>query len=398
MLLQPAKRIVRNTMMLQRSIEILDDLIAFDTVSTESNLAMIGYLSDRLHSLGARCIETRNDDGSKANIFATLGPDIPGGIGLSGHTDVVPVTDQDWTTDPFRMTRRDGRLYGRGTCDMKGFIAAALAFGETVNPQALGEPLHFAFTHDEETGCLGAQHMVSDLSERGIVPDIAIIGEPTEMRVIEGHKGCFEYSTRFVGLEGHGSAPDDGVNAAEYAVRYVSKLLELRHALRARVPADSRFEPPWTTINIGRVSGGVAHNVIAGKAEVDWEMRPVQSSDADFIKQTMSDYVADALLPEMRAIFDDASITQETIAEVVGLEPMTHNAARDLVAELTGANGTGLVAFGTEAGLFQKLGTHAVVCGPGSITQAHKADEYLEIEQLDLCCRMLARLGQRLTG
>ncbi|WP_417750512.1 acetylornithine deacetylase [Ruegeria sp. SCP11] len=396
MFLQPAAQTVRKTMTLQSTKEILGDLIAFETVSADSNLEIIRYLTKRLEALGARCIETRDETGAKANVFATLGPDMQGGILLSGHTDVVPVADQDWTTDPFQMTEKDGKLFGRGTCDMKGFIAAALAFAETLDTSKLTQPLHFAFTYDEETGCLGAQNLVNDLSERGIVPDIAIIGEPTEMRVIEGHKGCFEYTTSFVGLEGHSSAPDDGVNAAEYAARYIGKLLELRHILKSRAPNGSPFEPPWTTVNVGRISGGVAHNVIASKAEVAWEMRPVQSSDADLVRKTLSDYVQHTLLPEMQAVHPEASITQEAVAEVEGLEPMDENAARELVAELTGANGTGVVAFATEAGLFQQLGVHAIVCGPGSITQAHKADEYVEIEQLDLCCRMLNRLGRRL--
>ncbi|MEM7319314.1 MAG: acetylornithine deacetylase [Pseudomonadota bacterium] len=382
--------------MLDRTIDILDDLIAFPSVSSEPNLDMIAYLRERFETLGARCITTGNDDGSKANLFATLGPDKPGGIVLSGHTDVVPVADQDWTSDPFRMTRRNNRLLGRGTCDMKGFVAASVALAETLNASSLNQPLHFAFTHDEETGCLGAQTLVADLADRGIAPEIAIIGEPTEMRVIEGHKGCFEYTTRFVGLEGHGSAPDAGVNAAEYAARYVGKLLEIRENLKSRAPGNSAFEPPWTTLNIGRISGGVAHNVIVGKAEIDWEMRPVQTGDARFVKDSLAEYVEQTLLPAMQAIHPAASITLDTIAEIVGLQPMTENAARALVFELTGANGADLVAFGTEAGLFQQLGTNTVVCGPGSIEQAHKPDEYLEVEQLDMCCRMLGRLGERL--
>ena len=383
--------------MLDRTIEILAKLIAFPTVSTESNLDMIRYLSDRLTALGARCITVQSDDGTKANVFATLGPDMPGGIMLSGHTDVVPVTDQNWTTDPFEMTERDGKLFGRGTCDMKGFVAAALAFAETIDAEALTNPIQFAFTHDEESGCLGAQNLVAELEARGIVPDIAIIGEPTEMRVIEGHKGCYEYTTKFTGLEGHGSAPDDGVNAVEYAARYVTKLLDLREALKPRAPANSAFDPPWTTINIGRIAGGIAHNVIVGKADLDWEMRPVQTDDADFVKVALAEYVDKTLLPAMKAVDPKAGISLETIAEVVGLEPMAQNKARDLVAELTGANRADLVAFGTEAGLFQQLGTSAVVCGPGSIKQAHKPDEFIEIDQLGQCCKMLDRLGARLT-
>ena len=384
--------------MLERSIDILGDLIAFPTVSTDPNLDIIDYLSERLEALGARVMTIHDASGTKANLFATLGPDAPGGVMLSGHTDVVPVADQDWTSDPFAMIRRDDKLFGRGTCDMKGFVAATLALAEELDIGALNQPLHFAFTHDEETGCLGAQELVRELAERGVVPEIAIVGEPTEMRVIEGHKGCFEYTTRFTGLEGHGSAPDVGVNAAEYAARYVGKLLDLREALKARAPTSSKFDPPWTTLNVGRISGGVAHNVIVGKAEVDWEMRPVQTSDADFVKDGLAAYVTDVLLPAMQRVHPGANIVLETIAEVVGLEPMDENGARLLVAELTGANGADLVAFGTEAGLFQQLGTSAVVCGPGSIAQAHKPDEFLEVAQLDLCCRMLRRLGGRLTG
>ncbi|MCR9150525.1 MAG: acetylornithine deacetylase [Rhodobacteraceae bacterium] len=382
--------------MLARSVDILGDLIAFPTVSTDNNLAMIAYLQDRLSAAGARCMVLGDETGTKANLVARLGPDAPGGIMLSGHTDVVPVADQDWATDPFAMVERDGLLYGRGSCDMKGFIAATVALAEGLQGVALTRPLMLAFTHDEETGCLGARRLVRALEGEGIVPEIAIIGEPTEMRIIEGHKGCFEYTTRFTGLEGHGSAPDAGVNAAEYAVRYVGKLLELREALKPRAPATSRFDPPWTTINVGRIAGGVAQNVIAGKAEVDWEMRPVQTADAEFVKTALADYVRDRLLPAMQAVHPGSAIEMETLGEVAGLEPMDENAARDLVAELTGANGTDLVAFGTEAGLFQALGAQVVVCGPGSIAQAHKPDEFVSLDQMGQCCAMLDRLARRL--
>jgi acetylornithine deacetylase len=383
--------------LLPRTLEILRDLIAFPTVSSDSNLDMITYLAEQMGALGARVVITRDDTGAKANLFVTLGPDEPGGVMLSGHTDVVPVTDQDWSTDPFTLVEADGRLYGRGACDMKGFIAAAVALAESLNPAHLRRPLHLAFTHDEETGCLGARNLVAELRNNGILPDIAIIGEPTEMRVIEGHKGCCEYSTHFTGLEGHGSAPDLGVNAAEYAVRYVMRLMQLREELKSRAPASSRFDPAWTTINIGRIAGGVAYNVIAGKAEVDWEMRPVQGADADFVKTEIDKYCREDLLPAMRAVHPDAGITLTTIGEIIGLEPMPENAARDLVAELTGANTAGLVAFGTEAGLFQELGSDVVVCGPGSILQAHKPDEFVSTDQLVACLVMLEKLGSRIT-
>jgi acetylornithine deacetylase len=383
-------------MTLQATIDLLDRLIGYPTVSTDSNLEMIIDLSGRLQTLGARTHIFGDETGSKATLFGSLGPDVQGGVLLSGHSDVVPVTDQDWSSDPFEMRQADGRLYGRGTCDMKGFIAATIVMAERYADLPLKRPVHFAYTYDEETGCLGAQALIPELQRLGIKPDIAIIGEPTEMRVIEGHKGCCEYTTRFEGLEGHGSSPDLGVNAAEYAVRYVARLMELRADLRARVPADSRFVPPYTTINIGRVQGGHAHNVIVGKAEVDWEFRPVQSSDLRFVKDTMQAYIEEDLLPKMRAVYPQADISVETLGEVAGLEPMSDNAARDLVAGLLGANAADVVPFGTEAGLFQEMGMDVVVCGPGSIAQAHKPDEFVSVDQMELCLGMLDRLGDRL--
>ncbi|MFC2967527.1 acetylornithine deacetylase [Acidimangrovimonas pyrenivorans] len=381
---------------LDDTISLLRDLIAFPTISTDTNLGMIAFLTEQLEAAGARCELFLDHTGTKGNLFATIGPEVDGGIVLSGHTDVVPVADQDWSTDPFEMAIDAGRLYGRGTCDMKGFIAAAVAMAPELAKKVRDRPIHFAFTHDEEVGCLGAQALVEALRHRGIRPGIAIIGEPTEMRIIEGHKGCCEYSTHFTGLEGHGSGPDSGVNAVEYAVRYVGRLLQLKEQLKARVPKGSRFDPPWTTINTGALIGGVAHNVIPGKAQVDWEMRPVQAGDAEFVKADLEAFIADELLPAMRAVSPDAEIVTEVIGEVAGLEPMEESAARDLVTELTGGNSVDVVPFGTEAGLFQQLGMSVVVCGPGSIAQAHKPDEFIDIAQLGQCLDMLDRLGDRL--
>ncbi|WP_299827496.1 acetylornithine deacetylase [uncultured Roseobacter sp.] len=381
--------------MLDRTIEILSDLIAFPTVSSDSNLEMIAYLADRLEAAGAKVDVLSDAVGRKANLFATLGPEIDGGIVLSGHSDVVPVTDQAWSTDPFKMAERDGRLFGRGTCDMKGFIAATIAMAPVFAKKIQHRPLHFAFTYDEETGCIGAGHLAKELKQRAFRPSVAIIGEPTGMRIIEGHKGCYEYTTRFQGLEGHGSIPDQGVNAVEYAVRYVARLLDLKNELRSKAPPRSRFEPPWTTINVGVLNGGTVHNVIAPKAQVDWEMRPVQVSDATFVKEDLKRYCREVLLPEMQKTHPDADITTEIIGEVDGLVPVDHNEARQIVSELTGANGADLVSFGTEAGIFQNLGMDVVVCGPGSIEQAHKADEYLERDQLAQCLKLLERLADK---
>ena len=382
--------------MLKTATQILGELIAFETVSSDSNLAIIDYIAQRLDDAGATTWTQRDDAGTKANLFATIGPGSEGGIVLSGHTDVVPVTDQDWSSDPFEMVRRDDRLFGRGTCDMKGFIACALAMAPAIDGAKLNRPLHFAFTYDEEVGCIGAQNLAVDLKARNVKPSMAVIGEPTEMRVIEGHKGICEYTTSFTGLEGHGSRPELGCNAAEYATRFVSRLMELRPELVARAPADSRFEPPGTTVNVGSIHGGVTHNIIANRCAVEWEMRPVKEDDADFVRSTMERYCGDSLLPAMKASFADAAIETTTVGEVDGLVPMDKNAVRDLVMELTGANGADVVAFGTEAGIFQSLGMDCIVCGPGSIEQAHKTDEFVDLDQMQACLDLLEGLHGRL--
>lgn len=384
--------------MLDSTCAHLERLIAFPTISTDSNLEMMVYLADLLGDAGARVDVQHDESGTKANLIATIGPDVEGGLMLSGHSDVVPVAGQAWTNDPFEMVERDGKLFGRGTCDMKGFIAACIAMAPRFAERVGARPVHFAFTHDEEVGCIGARHLVEMMGERGLRPGMAIIGEPTEMRIIEGHKGCFEYTTHFHGLAGHGSDPDAGVNAVEYAVRYVSRLLQLKDQLRRMAPEDSQFEPPWTTMNVGGLHGGVAHNVIVETAAVEWEMRPVQKSDADFIKADLQAYCEEELLPAMRAVYPDARIETEVVGEVEGLVPTEENEARRIVAELTGANGAGLVPFGTEAGIFQNFGMDVVVCGPGSIEQAHKADEFVSRDELGKCLSMLEKLSLRMAG
>lgn len=383
---------------LSRAQEILGDLIGFPTISVDSNLQMIDYLKGLLEKAGAEVVIHSDDTGAKANLWATLGPKVDGGIVLSGHTDVVPVAEQDWTSDPFEMVLKDERLYGRGACDMKGFIACCLALVESVDTAMLKRPLHFAFTYDEETGCLGAQALVQELRSFPLKPEICVIGEPTGMRVIEGHKGCCEYTTHFTGLEGHGSAPDAGLNAVEYAVKYVSHLLDIREGLKSRAPENGRFDPPWTTLNIGGLHGGVAHNVIPGKAHVEWEFRPVQNSDYDYVTGEVRRYVQETLLPQMKERWPDAEVITETIGEVAGLEPMAANEARDLVLALTGENDVDVVAFATEGGLFQSIGMDVVVCGPGYIAQAHKPDEYVEVSQMAQCLDMLDGIAARLAS
>ena len=376
--------------------EILAELIGFPTISSDSNLALIEWCAARLEGLGARCEITRDATGAKANLFATIGPDVDGGVVLSGHTDVVPVEGQDWSSDPFVAVERDGLIFGRGSCDMKGFLACALALAPRIAAANLKRPVHFALSYDEEVGCLGARVMLKALEASGRRPGICIIGEPTEMRIIEGHKGCNEYTTRFSGLAGHSAAPHLGVSAVEYAVLYAARLLALREALIARTPPGSRFEPPCTTLQVGGMRGGIAHNVIADQCELDWEMRPVVPADAAFVKREIRDYVDSTLLPAMRAVHADASIETEVIGEVVGFEPMPESQACELVAELTGSNTREVVSFGTEAGLFQKMDISTVICGPGSIGEAHKADEFVAVEQLRQCLEMIEGLVARL--
>lgn len=384
--------------LLDDALRILGDLVAFPTVSQHSNLELIAYVNQKLDQLGARTHLTLDAGGTKANLFATIGPaETDGGVILSGHTDVVPVEGQEWSSDPFAATERDGRIYGRGTADMKGFIACAMALAPRFTEARLRRPLHLAFTYDEEVGCLGAQVMLEDLALSGRKPSACIVGEPTGLRIIEGHKGCCEYVTSFTGLEGHASQPDRGVNAVEYAVRYVARLLELGEALKPRAPDGSRFDPPWSTIQVGRMAGGVARNIIAGGCVVDWELRPVNAGDLAFAKGEITAFVESELLPRMRAVSPDATIVTEVIGEIAGLEPMTPSEAEALVRTLTGDRGpASCVSFGTEAGLFQQQGISTVICGPGSIEQAHKPDEFIEIAQLDACLEMIGRLEPQL--
>jgi acetylornithine deacetylase len=381
---------------LDQTRAVLKDLIAFPTVSSDSNLELIAYVNARLDEIGARTHLTISPGGDKANLFATIGPDVDGGVVLSGHTDVVPVEGQDWSADPFATRELEGLIYGRGACDMKGFIACALALApEFATAHERGEltrPLHLAFTYDEETGCLGAPVMLKALAESGRRPGVCIIGEPTSMKVIEGHKGCFEYTTEFDGLEGHSSAPAAGVNAVEYAARYIGELMATAGDLRPRAPESSPFDPPWTTVSVGRIAGGVAHNVIPQSCVVDWEFRPVNAADADYVRARIRAFAEDELLPAMRAVHPDAAIRTRVIGEVEGLEPMIDSDAVALATALTGDNATGVVSFGTEAGLFQKIGIPTVVCGPGDIAQAHKPDEYVSVDQLSQCLDMIERL------
>ena len=322
-------------------------------------------------------------------MLATIGPMVEGGIVLSGHTDVVPVDGQDWDSNPYTLTKKNKMLFGRGTCDMKGFIACVLAFAPIFSKIKLNRDIHFSFTFDEETACKGAPILIEELKKRGIKNGICIVGEPTNMKIIEAHKGCYEYTTYFEGLAGHSSQPDKGVSAVEYAARYVNKLIELRQKLKDRAPKDSIFNPPHSTLQIGGIFGGIAHNVIADKCFVNWETRPVVKEDGVFLNTELDKYTNEVLLPEMKKVFPNSSIKKEIIGEIIGFDRVKNSEACEFVSNITGDNSREVVSFGTEAGLFQEIGISTVVCGPGSIEQAHKVDEYIVLDELKKCLNLL---------
>ena len=378
------------------TLKILSDLIKFPTVSGTSNIQLIDYCERKLSTLGADSFKTFDDKKLRVNLFSTINGTQKlngGGIILSGHTDVVPASGKGWTSNPFVASNRNNKIYGRGSCDMKGFIACALALAPHFAKQKLKKPIHFSFTYDEETACQGAPVMLKELKKRKINCSVCIIGEPTSMKAIQAHKGCYEYSTHFTGLAGHGSAPDKGVNAVEYATKFISKLMNIREELKKREPKNSIFNPPYTTLQIGRIKGGLARNVIADQCTVDWELRPVVFEDGVFVNKIMDDYVKNTLLPEMKKIYPKSNIKKEIIGEVVGFDKEEKSQAVNLICNLTGNNSKDVVSFGTEAGLFQELGISTVVCGPGSIEQAHKIDEYVSHEQLKECLKLLIKIN-----
>ena len=375
----------------KNSVKILTDLISFKTISGEDNNSLIDYCDDILKKIGASSFRTFDDDKKRVNLFATIKAKNSTNkkpIIFSGHTDVVPVS-KGWSTDPFIATIKNNKLYGRGSCDMKGFIACTLAFAPIYSETNLDRDIHFSFTFDEETACQGAPILIEELKKRNITDGICIIGEPTNMKIIDAHKGCYEYTTYFEGLAGHSSAPNKGVSAVEYASRYVNRLIELRERLVERAPKDSIFDPPHSTLSIGGIFGGIAHNVIADKCHVNWETRPVVKEDAIFLNKELDKYANEILLPEMIKVYPNSSIKKKIIGEIVGFDREAKSDACELISSLTGDNSRQVVSFGTEAGLFQEIGISTVVCGPGSIEQAHKIDEYIILDELKKCLKLL---------
>ena len=381
----------------EKSIKILTDLISYKTVSGQDNNELINYCEKILNELSIETFKVFDEDKKRVNLFGTLKAKKTNGkkpIILSGHTDVVPVS-KGWSSDPFTATIKGDKLYGRGSCDMKGFIACTLAFAPVFKENNLDRDIHFCYTFDEETACIGAPLLIKELKKRNIKDGICIIGEPTNMRIIDAHKGCYEYTTYFEGLAGHGSQPSKGVNAVEYAARYINKLMELREILKSKVPPNSVFTPPYTTLQIGGISGGIARNVIADKCQVDWELRPVVKEDGEFVNEEMDKFVNTKLIPEMKKTYSKSSIKKEIIGEIIGFDKLEKSDACEFISSITGDNSREVVSFGTEAGLFQEIGISTVVCGPGSIEQAHKVDEFIKLDELKKCIKLLEGIEKK---
>jgi acetylornithine deacetylase len=374
------------------TIAILERLVGFDTVSAKSNLALIEWVADYLDGHGVTSTLIRTSDGAKANLFATMGPAERGGVILSGHTDVVPVTGQAWDSDPFRLDHRDGRFYGRGTADMKGFIALALALVPQAVSRPLQIPLHLALSHDEEVGCLGAPALIRALPQGPERPRLAIIGEPSEMRVANAHKGIQFLRTHVIGHEAHSSTPEEGVNAIAAAAEIIAEIGRLAAACRAAASSDSRFDPPYTSFNIGRIEGGTAVNIVARDCVFEWEFRTMPGETDALPRQYIDAFVENELLPRLRARHPAASVITEIAASVPPLAADPASPAEALARELLGANQTTTIAFATEAGLFQQAGIPSVICGPGSIAVAHKPNEYITAGQLAAGGEFLDRL------
>ena len=383
------------------TLKILSDLIKFPTISGASNLKLINYCEQKLKDSGATSFKTYNNTKIQANLFSTITGnknENDGGIILSGHTDVVPAVPNEWTSDPYIMREKDNKVYGRGTCDMKGFIACTLAVAPLFASKKLKAPIHFSYTFDEETGCLGAPLVLADLKKRNINFSACIIGEPTSMKAITAHKGYNEYITHFTGLSGHASNPESGVSAIEYAIRYSNKLMELRDELKKRNSTKTSFSPSYSTLQIGKISGGIGANVIADQCSLEWEVRPVNKDDGDFVSKNIDAFAKDILLPEMKKNNPKGNIKKEIIGEVVGFNKEETSEAVNLVCNLTGDNAKDTMSFGTEAGLFQNSGISTVICGPGSIEQAHTVDEYITFDQLKKCLKMLISLQEKMAN
>ena len=361
--------------------EMIEALVAIPTVSRDSNLACIEFIREHLDRFGVDSTLVESEDGRKANLFATVGPMVEGGVVLSGHTDVVPVDDQDWDTDPFQVAEKDGRLYGRGTCDMKSFYAIALALLPQM--QNLKRPIHFALSYDEEVGCLGAPALIDALTSALPAPEAVIVGEPTMMRVVKAHKSIFRFHTRVTGHEAHSSQPHRGVSAVMVAGRLINWMHERQRRCAFEAKPCCTFDPPHTSLHCGVVHGGTATNIMAHHCEFESDFRSVPGEDARSYFEELQAFAREVVEPEMRAIAPDTGIEFRVDASVPAFEADEDEPAVALVKRLTGQNDLECVSYGAEAGQFQQAGHSVVMCGPGSIDQAHQPNEFISLAQVE---------------
>ncbi|MFY1667613.1 acetylornithine deacetylase [Pseudomonas sp. Pseu.R1] len=378
------------------SRNLLAALVGFDTTSRESNLQLIEFVRDYLAQHDVPCELIYNEQRSKANLFATLGPAELPGIVLSGHTDVVPVDGQPWTVPPFELTERDGKLFGRGTADMKGYIACVLAAVPELLAKPLRMPVHIALSCDEEVGCLGVRSLLSELEKRPVKPLLCIIGEPTELKPVLGHKGKLAMRCDVHGAACHSAYAPQGVNAIEYAAELIGELGRIGTTLRAPELHDTRFDPPFTTVQTGVISGGKALNIVPADCRFDFEVRALPAHDPLDVAQQLQQYAREQVLPRMQAVNPGSDIRFCELSAYPGLATDARSQAAQLIAQFCGSEDFTTVAFGTEGGLFDAIGIPTVVCGPGSMDQGHKPDEFVSVEQLDACDAMLWRMIETL--
>ncbi|MDE2446587.1 MAG: acetylornithine deacetylase [Alphaproteobacteria bacterium] len=374
------------------TFEMLAKLIGFDTTTRLSNIPMIEFVERYLDQHQVPHLRVDYEQG-KTNLYATIGPDIAGGIVLSGHTDVVPIDGQNWTSDPFTLIEREGLLFGRGTADMKGFIACALALVPQFKAMNLQRPIHLALSCDEEVGCKGVRPLVAHMRDHLQKPRAVIVGEPTSMKVVNGHKSAVTFSTQVRGRAGHSSLTHQGVNAIMAAADVISEISRIRADLIAEGDPTGRFDPPYSTIHVGVISGGTAKNIIPQDCDFQWETRLLPRVDAALVPLRLEQFTK-ALEPAMKAVAPESGITTTKTNEVPGLAPEEQSIAEHLALHAAGANATHAVSYCTEAGLFQAIGIPTVICGPGNIEQAHKADEFVSRTDLEACEKFMLKLAK----
>ena len=371
--------------------QMLEKLVGFDTTSRDGNIPLIAFVERYLDSWDIPHFRVDYEAGKKTNLFATIGPDIAGGIVLSGHTDVVPVDGQNWASKPFELADRDNRFYGRGACDMKGFLAIILAFVPKFKAANLQIPIHLALSCDEEVGCKGVRPLVAHIRDHMKKPKLVIVGEPTSMQVVNAHKSAMTFSTEVLGHEAHSSLTDQGVNAIMIAGELLGEINRIREDLIVKGDVTGRFNPPYSTIHVGVIEGGTAKNIVPRRCSFQWETRLLPTADPTEVPMRYESFAA-SLEPAMKKIAADTGIQNRQTNVVPGLAPEINSPAEHLALHLAGANGAHAVSYCTEAGLFQQIGIPAIIVGPGSIEQAHKPDEYIDKSELAKCEVFMARL------